>query len=173
MRMLKISVERAGASKAWRTSALVGAGVASVLTLASCSSSQPSKSASGSHKVIPTATTTIPEITSSTVEINGRTVAVPTEGGSTPIDQAVATGQQIVLHSHGVLPAQLFASGSSPVVWTNLTSQTITLTINNVGLSSQKIAPGASYSWRPNVLDFSFSASNGGKGVVNVDAFTP
>ena len=152
------------------TTTLLGA---FALAVTSCGSS-PTKAAQSpvGHKIDPTATTTIPQITSSSVVINGQSVAVPTEEGSKPIGQAVATGQQIILGAHGALPAQLFAASSTPVVWTNLTSEPITLTVNHVGLGPQSIAPGRSYSWTPNVLDFSFSASNGAKGVVNVAAFT-
>ena len=122
--------------------------------------------------MIPADTTTIPIITGATIMINGQAVTVPTEGGPRPIGQSVDTGQQIILHLHGSLPAQLFAAQSTPVVWTNLTSRTVTLTINNVGLQPQTIAPGKQYAWTPNVLDFSFAASNGAKGVVHVAAFT-
>lgn len=80
------------------TTTLLGA---FALAVTSCGSS-PTKAAQSpvGHKIDPTATTTIPQITSSSVVINGQSVAVPTEEGSKPIGQAVATGQQIILGTH-------------------------------------------------------------------------
>ena len=145
------------------------AGVGASFALAACTSAPAAKSTTPT--VPRTTSTTAPEVTTPTVTINGQTFQVPTETGSRPIRQVNDSGQHIILTSKGALPQQLFSSVSTPVVWTNLTDETLTLRLAHLGLPPQEIAPGASYSWTPNVLDFGYSASNGARGGVNVGAF--
>jgi len=142
------------------------------LLAASCSSS----SSSGSPKPsTPNAspTTTAQVIESQTVTIDGKTVPVPTEDGTDPIKPYGDTGQQVILSSSGVLPRSLYASLDQPVVWTNLTSKPVTLTLNHVpGVAPQVIQPGRSWSWNPvGQLSFSYTSSAGGTGYVYSGVF--
>jgi hypothetical protein len=88
-----------------------------------------------------------------------------------PIVPGVATGQQIILTKTGFLPQTLYSARDTPVVWTNLTAKTVTITVEHVGIAPAKVAPGATFSWVPNVLDFGYRSSTGDSGLVNVDAF--
>jgi hypothetical protein len=118
-------------------------------------------------------TTTAKAITTPTVTLNGATFPVPTEtGGTTPIQTFADTGQQVVLSPSGFLPRTLYAALHQPVVFTNLTSKVVTLTIGNVGLAPVQLQPGGHYEWTPNVLAFGYKSSTGDAGIVNVGAFS-
>jgi len=138
-------------------------------SLSACSSSPSNGTGAASAKS--TTTTTAQVIVSSSVTIDGKSVVVPTEDGKDPIKPFGDTGQQIILTSTGVLPRSLYSSLHQPVVWTNLTSQPVTLTIEHVGLAPVTVQPGATYSWTPNVLSFGYTSSAGGSGYVYPGAF--
>jgi hypothetical protein len=121
---------------------------------------------------VATTTTTAPQITSSTVVLGGKSVPVPTEGDNKPISSNVDTGQQVIVTSKGFLPALLFAALHTPVTFTNLSSKTVTLTLPFTGVAPATLAPGASTSWTPNVLQFQYRSSTGYRGKAQVGAFS-
>jgi len=119
-----------------------------------------------------TTSTTAPAITTPTVTINGTTYSVPTESPGMPINPLQDTGQQVVLTSGGFLPRTLYSAMEKPVVFTNLTAKPITLTLTDIpGVAPVVIAPGGSWSWVPNALQFAYRASTGDWGLVEVGAF--
>jgi hypothetical protein len=116
-------------------------------------------------------TTTAPAITTPTVTINGQSVNVPTEEGTTrPIGGAEDTGEQIIYTAKGFLPQTLYAFLQQPVTWTNLSSAPLKLTVE--GMPTVTVAPGGTYQWVPNVLQFQYKAANGDWGLVHVGAFS-
>jgi hypothetical protein len=117
-------------------------------------------------------TTTAQVIASSTVTLNGKTYPVPTESPGDPIKPFSDTGQQMVLTSSGFLPSQLYAATAQPVVVTNLTPKTVTITMTGTGAPPHTLAPGASFSYTPTVLAYGYGSSTGKHSVVNVGAFT-
>jgi hypothetical protein len=152
--------------------ALVLSCLVTPMIAAACGSSTPSSSSSGTSTTVrSTTSTTAQVIASPTVIIDGKSYNVPSEGGGIPIKPSADTGQQIIFTSSGFLPRMLFSSLQTPVVWTNLSSKPLVLTLEHVGLAPMTIATGASYSWTPNVLAFGYKSSTGDAGVVNVGAF--
>jgi hypothetical protein len=144
------------------------------MIVAACGSSSPSSSSAGaptSGRSTTTTSTTAQVIASPTVTIDGKTYNVPSEGGGIPIKPSADTGQQIIYTSSGFLPRTLYSSLQTPVVWTNLSSKPLVLTLEHVGLAPVTIATGATYSWTPNVLGFGYKSSTGDFGIVNVGAF--
>jgi len=116
-------------------------------------------------------TTTAQPIVAKSVTIDGKAVAVPTEDGTDPIKPFSDTGQQVVLTASGFLPRTLYSALKTPVVFTNLTSHPVVLTLEHVGVAPVTIPAGGSYSWTPNVLDFGYVSSTKDSGTVNVGAF--
>jgi hypothetical protein len=116
-------------------------------------------------------TTTAQSLAATTVTLNGQTYPVPTEDGKTPITPFADSGQQVVLTTSGFLPRTLYSALHQPVVFTNLTSKVITLTVEDVGIAPATIEPGGHFSWIPNVLAFGYKSSTGDGGIVNVGAF--
>ena len=147
--------------------------LASLLVLAvlagACGSTPKAKSTTPPTAVT---TTTAKAIAAPTVTLNGSSFPVPTETVGTPIQPYADTGQQVVLSPTGFLPRTLYAALHDPVVFTNLTSKVVTLTVENVGLAPVKIQPGGHYAWTPNVLAFGYKSSTGDAGIVNVGAFS-
>jgi hypothetical protein len=118
-----------------------------------------------------TTSTTAQVIAGATVTISGKSYNVPSEGGGIPIKPYSDTGQQIIYTSSGFLPRTLYSSLHTPVVWTNLSTKPVVLTLEHVGVAPVTIAVGATYSWTPNVLAFGYQSSNRDFGYVNVGAF--
>jgi hypothetical protein len=139
------------------------------LCLAACGGSSPK---AAPHPAT-TTTTTAPQITSSTITLGGTEYPVPTEGGSRPIPSGNATGQQVILTAKGFLPRELFAPSHKPVVFTNLTDHTVTLTFE---VTSQgppaTLAPGQSTSFVPRATQFTYQSSTHYGGIVVVGALT-
>jgi hypothetical protein len=141
------------------------------LVAAACSSGGAATTTSTTKAPVATTTTTAPQITSSTVVLGGKSIPVPTEGDNKPISSNVDTGQQVILTSKGFLPALLFSALHTPVTFTNLSSKTVTLTLPFTGVAPATLAPGASTSWTPNVLQFQYRSSTGYHGKAQVGAF--
>jgi hypothetical protein len=138
---------------------------------AACSGSPSSPPSGASPTVQSTTSTTAQVISSPTVIIEGKTYTVPSEGGGVPIKPYSDTGQQIIYTSSGFLPRTLYASLQTPIVWTNLSSKPLVLTLEHVGVAPVTVAVGGTYSWTPNVLAFGYKSSKGDAGFVNVGAF--
>lgn len=171
-------------AKRWRT-ALAAVATAG-LVLAACGGGSPSadkkpgKSAAsaakskheGTSSTGSTTSTTAPPIATSTVVIDGRTVPVPTDDG-TPITPLQDSGQNVILTSRGFLPRVLYASRTAPVVYTNLTSGTVTISFPHSPASpAATIAPGASYDYTPRSMQYEYTSSTGYTAYVVVGAFT-
>jgi len=119
-----------------------------------------------------TTSTTAPQITTPTVTVNGSAITVPRETPGIPIQALQDTGQQVVLTSGGFLPRTLYAALQTPIVWTNLTDKTVTISLVSVpGVAPATVAPGATWSWVPTELAFHYKASTGDWGIVYVGAF--
>ena len=148
--------------------ALLAVAAAAACLLAACGSTAPHKAATP-----PTVATTssVPAITTPTVILNGKSVVVPTENPGVPITSGVATGQQVILTDKGFLPAVLYASLKTPVTFTNLSSKTAKITLVDTGYPVTSLAPGASFSWTPDDLQFEYQATGGFHGKAEVGAF--
>ena len=152
---------------------MLSVGLAAGLGVAACGSG--GGSATGTTSPSHVASSTSPyakPITSPTVVINGKSVQVPTEAQGVPVSPSVGSGQQVVLTSSGFLPRTLYAQLHQPIVWTNLTPKTVTLTLGHVGVPPQTLPPGGTFQWVPTVLDFGYRSSTGHFGLVNVGAFS-
>jgi hypothetical protein len=152
-----------------RRPALVAvAALAGVSLLAACGSTPPHKAATP-----PTVATTssVPAITTPTVILNGKSVTVPTENPGVPITPGVATGQEVVFTDKGFLPAVLYAALKTPVTFTNLSSKTVKINLVGTGYPITSLAPGASFSWTPDDLQFEYMATGGFHGKAEVGAF--
>jgi hypothetical protein len=101
-----------------------------------------------------TSTSTTLEITTTTVHyvpqyvsIAGHTILMPTEEHHEPIEAYSNFGQNVIITNQGFEPANLYASGTAPVVFWNLTDQTQEVVFYHVPgtASSGPIAPGGHY----------------------------
>jgi uncharacterized membrane protein len=177
---------RPGWPRRWQ--AVVATAVACGLALAACGSpaatkdpskskpTEPSKSKSKSQSnpttTSGTTTTTAPQVTSPTMVLGGKTVTVPTDDGS-PITPLQDSGQNAVLTTKGFLPRVLYASRTTPVVYTNLTPRPVTITFPHSPASPPAlIPPGGSYDYTPRSLQFQYTSSTGFTAYVVVGAFT-
>lgn len=75
---------------------------------------------------------------------------LPTEDPVTPVRQDFDTGQQVVIAKSGFEPKRLSASIGEPVVWTNDSGVTQTVTVVGLSVHSPLIPPGAQFVWTPN-----------------------
>lgn len=129
----------------------LGAAFLAVLVAASACGTSPSSPPRRS-----TAPTTASTVGPATTVIDGRTVRIPTERGDRPIAQAVDAGNQALIRADGFWPEQLMATADKPIVWTNLTTETVVLTFLNAypptPRTSGPIAPGSTFSWTPHTL---------------------
>lgn len=151
------------------TVAVAGFGI--LLSACGGSGSPQAHAADKAHAADTTTSTTAPAVTTPTVMVNGQSVTVPTDSGGS-INPLQDTGQQVILTSKGVLPRTLYAALNTPVVFTNLSSRPLTLTIEHVpGVRPQTVAPGGTYSWVPTALAFDYRITGGDWGNVQVGQF--
>jgi hypothetical protein len=120
-----------------------------------------------------TTSTTAPPINTATVTINGQTVSVPQEGAGTSANGRIATGQNVIWTAKGFLPAWLFANAGQPIVFTNLSNRSVTISVIPLGIPPFTVAAGKSYSLMPTpgVDQFQYSTDHGhywGKAQVGV-----
>ena len=103
-----------------------------------------------------------------TVTISGHSYPVPTESGTTPIDPATASGQQIILTPKGFLPYMLFASLNEPITWTNLTPHPVRIRFEYSSVSSHLIPPGGTFTYfSRTIYTFVYRSSTGYHGTVS------
>lgn len=166
---------------AGRWKAAITAVAAAGLLLAACGGGSPSAdkkpatgtaNRKGTSNTGSTTSTTAPPITSPTVVLGGRTVTVPTDDG-TPITPLQDSGQNVILTQKGFLPRVLYASRTAPVVYTNLSSRTVTISFPHSPASpAATIASGGSYSYTPRSMQYEYTSSTGYSAYVVVGAFT-
>jgi hypothetical protein len=103
-----------------------------------------------------TSTSTTLEITATTVHyvpqyvsIAGHTILMPTEEHHEPIQAYSNFGQNVIITNVGFEPSKLYAAGTSPVVFWNLTDTTQEVVFYHVPgtANSGPIAPGGHYSF--------------------------
>jgi plastocyanin len=75
------------------------------------------------------------------------TTTTPREDPQYPIYQNFNTGQQALITAHGFEPSQLDATSGQAVVWTNVSGVAQRVLINQEGVRSAPIAPGAQFVW--------------------------
>lgn len=118
------------------------------------------------------ATTPAPEIKTATVTISGQVCPVPRSTGGAPIDPYNDSGGSIIISDKGVLPYNLLPNIGQPIVWTNLTSSPVRVSLIGYPLTSPTIPPCGTFTHTfTTSYDFSYRTSNGHLGQVNVGAF--
>jgi hypothetical protein len=118
-----------------------------------------------------TTSTTAPPITTSTVVVGGKRIAVPTDSGK-PITPLQDAGTNVVVTTGGFLPRTLYAPTKTPVVFTNLTPNAVTITFPHTPNRAAVIAPGASFTFMPDELALVYRSSTGDFGFLTVGVFT-
>ena len=151
-----------------RLSLVAGLVAALAVAASACGGGGPAKSAAAP---VASTTSTAPQVTTPTVTINGKSVNVPTEDGTKPIFSRIDTGQQVIYTTKGFLPAYLFGATGQPIIFTNLTEKPVTVSFLGTTSKPETIAPGASYSFLADVLQFQYRASNGDHGKAQIGAF--
>jgi hypothetical protein len=158
--------------------AVLAAGLLLVVTMSAACSSAPSPSASTSSTTAPKhhgttySTVQAPEIKTATVTINGHVYPVPTENPGRPISAASDTGSQIVITDKGVLPYHLFVNIGQAIVWTNLSSNPVRISLLDYPVKSPLIPPGGTFTHTfTTSYSFIYDTSNGHQGQVDVGAF--
>jgi hypothetical protein len=156
-----------------RPIAVLASLVLAALTIAACGTSQSASSTTVRTLPFTDVQGTAPPITTPTVILNGKSYPVPNEGTAEKwITSQEDTGQQVIYTSKGFLPAWLFASLNTPIIFTNLSPHPVTIFFPYVPLSRHTLAPGASFSYTPNQLSFQYRATNGDWGKAQVGVFT-
>lgn len=153
--------------------------LSSGLLLAACSSPAAANKATTttSKKPVVTvpklSTTTIPAPKAKYVVIDGKTIRVPTEFSTYPIQAASDTGHQIIIYQHSFVPKLLNAPDGT-IVFTNLTTKTVEITFPDypspsTPLKSGPIAPGGTFQWHHDGnLAIDYTGTNGAKGYIDV-----
>jgi hypothetical protein len=80
------------------------------------------------------------------------TTTIPKEGGYQTIQPGLSPGQDIIIEGGRVLPQDLQASISEPVVWYNLSGSPQRIVFNDYKfypVDSGTIPPGATFTWTP------------------------
>jgi len=151
-------LRHAGTRSPFRVRAVGGALAGLALAAAACGGG----GSPSAQQPAATTSTTAPPINAATVTINGQTVAVPREANNLPANGRVATGQNVIWTAQGFLPAWLFAAVGQPIVFTNLSSQPVTIKCVPLDVSFA-VAPGKSYSLTPTagIDQFQYSADSG------------
>lgn len=130
------------------------------------SPSRPPQSPHTAGKTPPTATALAPRY----VTLGGKRVRVPSEYGNYPISPTSDHGQQVIISPKGFVPETLYANSYAPIVWTNLTSSTEELTLDNGQVHSGPIPPGGSYRWfERRLIAFRYQGSSGMTGYLYVN----
>jgi hypothetical protein len=149
------------------------AALATVTAVAAACAAGPSSpdagSAHGSAAARLTGPSTLTISHSTRVTVGGRSVAVPTEIGTTPIAPTLDEGQQVIMAAGGLLPARLYSRPGVAVVWTNLTDQTERVIFDLLPVRSPPIPPGGSFSYTSlSSQSIAYHTSSGQHGVDTV-----
>jgi hypothetical protein len=102
------------------------------------------------------------------------TVPAPKQSSGYAVSKDIQSGQQILIYQAGFWPNQLYANELVPVVWTNMTKVTQTVSIVGIGVKSPPIPPGDQWEWKTTgggVL--AYRSAVGSQGILNFQYPTP
>jgi hypothetical protein len=156
---------------------LVGALTGLAAMAAACSSPASSAPPATAGRTTSSTRATGQGITAPTVDpghvvapVVGSSTTVPREVPARPINPVVDAGQEIVITPHGFEPAQLYATDTEPVVWTNLSGAPQKITFLALPVRSGVIPVGGQFVWDADGagLTVAYSSASGFRAVLRL-----